>query len=566
MDHIGSPERTMAGGAAAGDYDNDGWIDLYVLGGNLTQNRLFRNNGDGTFTDVAAQAGVGLPGTIGMGATWADWNGDGRLDLFVGAIAPSDPWLFRNEGDGTFTDVTAASGVNIPIDTFSATFGDIDNDDDLDLLMAHWAVAAGPGHVWKNDGDGTFTMADLDVGYVGWDSAGADYSFVYNLADLNDDGWMDMLVASDYETSHVFMNDGDGTFTDATDHAVIKDDNGMGSTVADYDRDGDLDWFVSSILNVSKGKVGNRLYRNDGGVLADATDSAGVADGLWGWAASFQDFNNDGWLDIYHVNGWTTPMWTQDSSRMFVSDGDGTFTESASPLGVAHPGQGRGVCCFDYDRDGDVDLFLANNSEPCVLYRNDGGNDESWLDVKLVGLPPNTEAIGARIYATVGSVVQMWEMRCGNNFLSQDPAEAHFGLNGAIAVDELRVEWTDGTVDVRIDVPGDRRLVIVQGSAVSAPAAPVAGGVTLLEPVPNPFRTGTSIRFALAKAGPVSVRIVDAGGRLVRTLPGGRLAAGTHAARWDGRDESGRPAAAGVYYLDVRSGAESARGTLVRIR
>ncbi|HMB71641.1 MAG TPA: FG-GAP-like repeat-containing protein, partial [bacterium] len=520
-----------------------------------------------TFTNVAPTAGVALAGTIGMGATWSDWDGDGWLDLFVGGIENDDLVMFRNDGDGTFTEITAATGVNIPTDTFSATFGDIDNDDDLDLLMAHWNVAAGPGHVWKNDGDGTFTESDLAVGYVGWDSLGIDYSFTFNLADLDDDGWMDMLVASDYETSHVFMNDGDGTFTDATDHAVIKDDNGMGAAVADYDRDGDLDWFVSSILNASKGKVGNRMYRNNGGgVLEDISDSIGVADGLWGWAAVMQDFNNDGWLDIYHVNGWTTPMWQQDSSRMFVSDGDGTFTEMASALGVADAEQGRGVCSFDYDRDGDIDLFITNNTAPAVLYRNDGGNDNGWLQVKLIGLAPNTEAIGARIYVTVGSVVQMWEMRCGNNFLSQDPAEAHFGLAGQSALDELRVEWTDGTVDIQTDVPGNRRLVLVQGSSVGVPAVPRPTGITLHDPAPNPFRTGTTLRFSIAADGPVAVRIHDAGGRLVRTLADGRRPAGSHSLDWDGRDRHGGMTAAGVYYFEVRTGTERARGTLVRVR
>jgi hypothetical protein len=336
--------------------------------------------------------------------------------------------------------------------------------------------------------------------------------------------------------------------------------------VADYDRDGDLDWFVTSILNASKGKVGNRMYRNNGGVLEDVTDSIGVADGRWGWACSMQDFNNDGWLDIYHVNGWTTPMWTTDSSRMFVSDGDATFTEMAAALGVADDEQGRGVCAFDYDRDGDIDLFLANNTAPSVLYRNDGGNDNGWLQVKLVGLAPNTEAIGARIYATIGSVVQMWEMRCGNNFISQDPAEAHFGLAGASALDELRVEWTDGTVDVRTDVPANRRLVIVQGSSVDVPLVPAATAVTLHDPVPNPFRTATSLRFSIPAAGDVTVRVLDAGGRLVRTLADGRRPAGSHSLTWDGRDRLGRGAAAGVYYYEVRTGGDRAVGTLVLLR
>ena len=562
--YLTAPEKNT-GGAACGDYDKDGWLDIYHIGGNLGQNHLLHNNGDGTFTDVAGAAGVANPGSLGTGATFADWNGDGWLDLFVGGIEGTLLKLYQNNQDGTFTDVTAASGVWITSDTYSATFGDYDNDRDLDMFLPHWNIPKGPGHVWRNEGN-AFTEVDSLVGYLGFMSGTNDYTFAFNLADINSDGWMDMVVASDFQTSHVYMNDGDGTFTNVTDTSVITDDAGMGSSVADYDKDGDLDWFVTSIYDGTPNRDGNRMYRNDGGVFADATDAAGVRDGQWGWGATFQDFNNDGWLDIYHVNGWAlTPFWT-DPARMFVSNSDGTFTEMAASLGVDHTGQGRGVVAFDYDRDGDVDIFVTVMSGQAVLYRNDGGNANNWLDVKLLGPQPNTEEIGARITATVGGSSQLWELRCGNNYDSQDPAEAHFGLGSAGAVDELRVEWTDSQVTTLTNVAANQRLVIDR-QAVSSVAEPRLGGeIMLFGAAPNPFRDNTLIRFALSRDSRAQLRIYDAAGRAVRTVTNRILPAGNHELSWDGLDDSRHPVASGVYYYGIRAGHHRAQGRVILLR
>jgi hypothetical protein len=349
---------------------------------------------------------------------------------------------------------------------------------------------------------------------------------------------------------------------------VIIDDNGMGSCVGDYDTDGDLDWFVSSIYfpDFPPHKVGNRLYVNDGhGVLTDGTAAAGVADGSWGWGASFQDFNNDGWLDIYHVNGWR-PAYPYDESRLFVNGGDGTFTELAAALGCADRGEGRGVCCFDYDRDGDVDIFIANNDQPAVLYRNEGITNH-WLTVKLAGASPNTQELGARVRVTAGGLTQLREVNNGSNFLSQDPADAHFGLGGSAVVDVVEVTWTDGTVTVLTGVEADRILTVdrATGSASRFPARS-AGGVALLGAAPNPFRESTAIRFSMEAGDPVTVRVYDAAGRLVRSLQDESCAAGSRSVMWDGRNAAGRPVTAGVYWYRVGAGDTVVQGRVARLR
>jgi ASPIC and UnbV/Domain of unknown function (DUF6851)/FG-GAP-like repeat len=248
----------------------------------------------------------------------------------------------------------------------------------------------------------------------------------------------------------------------------------MGGAIGDYDNDGDIDWFVSSIWDpngVAEGDwdvTGNRLYRNRGdGSFEDATDAAGVRVGYWGWASTFQDFDNDGHLDLFHVNGfgWAdlpgTGEFIADQSVLFVGNGDGTFTERAAELGVADTDEGRGVVAFDYDADGDLDLFVHNSEAPGRLYRNDGGNEGRWLDVALRGRAPNTEGIGARVRVTADGRTQIREVRAGSNYVSQDPAAVHVGL-GASRKASVEVLWLDGTRSVRERVPVNRRLVIEQ--------------------------------------------------------------------------------------------------------
>ena len=374
--------------AAAGDYDGDGDGDLFIVRGDIGPNLLYRNDGRLRFTEVAAAAGLAYTRAAGLnyrhaGATFADLDGDGDLDLFLGGLQGDPSLLFRNNGDGTFDDVTARSGLDTmnAEQTFSAAFGDYDLDGDLDMALAHWGTWRGAGvaygppvrrdpdrppdteHLWRNDSSAErirFTKVSVAAGISpsiltlpdpeepfaeGHQSRERDWTFTPTFARIDDDRYPDLLFVADFNRSQVFLNNRDGTFRNVTDTGVLIDDHGMGSAVADFDADGDLDWFVSSVYYGGEGQTpdpfrGNRLYRNDGGTFVDATDQAGVVDGGWGWAACAIDFENDGDLDIYHTNGWVglgstvEADYTADRSRAFVNAGDGTFTDRAGPLGL----------------------------------------------------------------------------------------------------------------------------------------------------------------------------------------------------------------------------------------
>ena len=493
----GSEPEEFGGGVAAGDYDGDGLVDLFVVRGDIGPNLLYRNLGGNRFEDLAHEAGVAFTKAADenhrhSGPAFADMDGDGDLDLFVGGLEHDPAFLFRNNGDGTFSDVTAGSGIDAMASqyTLSAAFGDYDLDGDLDMFLTHWGTPRKAGasvnteHLWRNDTQGgriRFTdvslIAGIAVEIIEPDPVGSslggdfDYTFTPAFARITDDRYPDLVIAADFLTSRYFVNNGDGTFTNETDPDVIVDRNGMGSAVGDYDGDGDLDWFVSSIWSVpdADGKqvfeLGNRLYSNHGGQFFDVTEAAGVRDGGWGWGACFGDFDNDGDLDLYHTNGWLVPFepsnFHEDRSRFFLSLGDGTFREVSADAGIVDTEQGHGIVCADFDNDGDLDIFLThlNQVNSATLWRNDtpGGN---YLKVKLLGLPPNTEASGARVRATVDGTVQLREIGIGSNYTSQNPTVQLFGLDDAEAVDTLEVEWPDGSTTTLANVEQGQTLTI----------------------------------------------------------------------------------------------------------
>jgi enediyne biosynthesis protein E4 len=467
---------SMSGGTAGADIDGDGWIDLLVLRGDLGPAKLYRNQGNGSFVDEAAIRGLNISGGLANGALMADVDADGDVDIVVGGQNIADPGyvspprLWRNNGSGQFTEDTGFLASWDGFDSWSAALGDADGDGDLDLAFGRWARTSGTReHLFHNNGTGTFVPADLASGLNAQFSTPFDHSFTPNFADIDGDGRLDLLYTGDFSSSRIFHQQPGGVFSNITT-AVISDENGMGAAVADFDNDGDLDWFVSAIFDPGTpvgnwGTSGNRLYRNDGGgSFSDVTTTAGVRDGGWGWGSCFADFNADGWLDLYMVNGMLgaqAALFNNDPARLFMANGDGTFSEQAGDLGVADTGQGRGIVCADFDRDGDVDIFVQNGYGTTRLFRNDRVGATRTLTVSLDGSSQNRFGIGARIWLQGEMGTQMREMSAGNNFLSSNPAEVIFGLGTSDRYRAVRVRWPDGRESITGFRPARQRRIAI---------------------------------------------------------------------------------------------------------
>jgi hypothetical protein len=472
-------ELKESGGVASGDYDNDGYTDLYIITGDKYPNVLLRNDGASGFSDVTDAAGVGLDGQNSTGPVFADFDGDGWQDLVIGGIGGSGMRLFRNEADGSFEEVTASSGIQIQDveqNDFSTAFGDPDGDGDLDMYVAHWGAETYVDHLWVNSGTGQFKAADAYADLKKTYSE-ADWGFTPVFSDIDSDGRQDLLIASDYGTSHVLINQGNLRFENRTT-PEIDVRNGMGSAVADFDNDGDMDWFITSIWYGADypdaASAGNRMYFNDGnGIFEDGTEQAGVKEGDWGWSACAADFNNDGWQDLFHVNGmdWQgqSAGFDKDPSRLFINKGDGSFEEKSIPLGINDRQQGRGVVCFDFDLDGDIDIFTANFLGETRLYRNDLEENPGYLQIALQGEINNPSAVGARILVTIGNSRQLREITVGSNYQSQNPLRQHFGLGGAGLIDELRVDWPHGGVTIMKDIKPNQSLTLDAADASPPP-------------------------------------------------------------------------------------------------
>lgn len=495
-----------SGGVAASDYDGDGDVDLLLVGGNAEPNHLYANRGDGTFVEMAAEVGLDIV-NWGSGPAFGDIDADGDLDLFIGAIDGA-VFLFENrldEADASFVDITAASGIILnSYGAMSATFFDYDQDGFLDLFLTHWGTRRRPGEdtetVWRNNGDRTFESRSVETGIAeGLMEDHTDWSFTANFSDIDGDGDGDLLMSSDYETSQVLLNNGDGTFSNVTDREVIVDQAGMGGAVGDFDNDGDMDWFVTSIYNLDAGEggllFGNRLYRNDGdGVFTDVSDDSGTRDGAWGWGACAADFDNDTRIDLAHVNGWRGYFrndrsdrqkdYTDDQVRLFRNVGEPgiRFEEHAEQSGINNRSQGRGIACFDADRDGDIDIVISNTAaDNVVYYRNDTATTNHYLAINLDAAGSNKLGVGAHITLTTDDgVTQVRELGGTNHYVSHGPFEVHFGMGSATRAD-VTVRWPGGGTTVLTAVDADQLLTIRQepsaGGTSPTADAPGSGGL-----------------------------------------------------------------------------------------
>ena len=523
----GSPDdpqyilETIGCGAAFLDYDNDGWLDIFVLNGRRVEsvpegatNRLYRNNRDGTFTDVTEAAGLvrsGWASAVCVG----DYNNSGYDDLFITYWGQSA--LYRNNGDGTFTDVTESAGLTREDVRWGSgcTFVDCNRNGDLDLFVASYLefdfetvplpgessvcvwkgvpVVCGPrglrrgrNLLYRNNGDGTFTDVSVESGVA---AASESYALTAAAADFDGDGWQDIFVACDSSPSLLYRNNRDGTFTEEALErgCAVSEDGaeqaGMGIAVGDYDLGGHLDLFKTHFFDDT-----NVLYRNDGeGYFDDVTlrSGIGVETRYVGWGAGFADLDNSGLPDIFLVTGSVYPQVAREFERypaatprvLFRNLGDGRFeqlfTEAGPAVGEAKSSRG---CAFgDFDNDGDVDILIVNLNEPPSLLRNDLAGRANWLKVKLVGTKSNRSAIGATVKAHYGGRVQAQAVLSQSSFHSANDTRLHFGL-GVETQADLEIRWPSGAKEEYSSVAANALVRIEEGAGIVARDEWAAGG------------------------------------------------------------------------------------------
>jgi hypothetical protein len=511
VDRAGADEYFMPDSMTPGcgllDYDGDGDLDLYVVNGVRSTggaassptgaNRLYRQEADGRFTDVTADAGVGHAG-YGMGVAAGDFDNDGYVDLFVTNFGPDV--LYRNDGDGTFTDVTAAAGVGHAAWGASASFLDHDRDGDLDLFVVNYVDydprvqsrdAAGrleypapqlfdgvPDLLYRNDGDGTFTDVSVASGVGGY--AGRGLGVI--CADLSGDGLVDVYVANDGEANVAWINDGAGGFEN---RALVMGlavsgagefEAGMGIAAGDCDADGDLDLLVTHLVQQT-----NTLYRQVApGTFADATSVAGLgAPSIdeTGFGAAFLDADLDGDLDLLVANGRVTrrvahadadlgPHWTPyaEPNALYVNDGTGRFAPAGRDAGdlSAHVEVSRGLAVGDLDADGDLDVVVTNGNGTVRLYRNEMPRDGHWLIVRAIDA--GRDALGAQVVVEAGDRRWRRDVRPAHSYLSSSDPRPHFGLGDASTVDRITVTWPDGTTEVFEGGAVDRIVEVRRGA------------------------------------------------------------------------------------------------------
>jgi hypothetical protein len=498
-------------GAAASDFDRDGDLDLYLVNTYQNPSAFYRNDGD-RFTDITDDLGLRFPG-YGRTPLFADLDNDGFDDLIVLCDSngrPEYPFskLYRNNGDGTFSDVSEGSGFHPrAVVLGGGSAGDIDHDGDLDLFVVTWYNQL--HYLYRNDGgfhftDITATAVTLQVPFL--------QMWTPLFVDLDGDRWQDLFCAVDFDEDYVLLNDRSGNLRRMEQPGPLSFNNDMGVAVADFDDDGDIDLYTTNISNVEAPEgCCNWLYVNDGtGRLHNEAGERGVENTHWGWGTTFLDVELDGDLDLAAVSGWQQPEWVQPPS-LLLNDGTGHFSHEETEAGLTRSANTRSLLPFDWDRDGDIDLLTIDWEGPAILWENQSAREGHYLVVELEGVESNRNGVGARIYVSAGARTRLVEVTCGGSFSAGPPLEAHFGLGDTDVVD-VRVVWPSGRIQRRERVPVDQVLRLKEPPVDDEVVTPLSSVFAF----PNPFRGSTS--FRLADGEVAEAFIVDSRGARVRRL------------------------------------------------
>ncbi len=521
-----SPERlypeTMGAGVAWLDYNQDGYLDAFFVNSGFTPNfhpaqppqpALYRNNGDGTFTDVTAASKIHSDGTMFFGVAVGDYDNDGFPDIYMTGYRHSV--LLHNNGDGTFTDVTVKAGVGDDGNWATAAgWFDYDRDGKLDLLVVNYVkfdvdhpVICGdwrPGYrniphvsaychpdsfegtsprLYHNNGDGTFTDVTEKAGLLNKDGK----SLAVVLADLNNDGWPDIFIANDTQRNFLYLNNGDGTFKDATYTSGAgfseegRPEAGMSADAADVMNNG-LPYLFVSHLDFEL----NRLYRNNGdGTFTDDTIASGIGQSNIlnsAFGARFFDWDNDGWRDLLVINGhildniaaFHPEVTYEEEKKLYRNIGEGRFVDATKSQGADFrvPRVGRGLAVGDYDNDGWLDFLVSNNGEDAQLFRNEGPGEPGaranhWLGVRLIGTKSNRDGTGAHLKLVAGDFTSYDQAKGGMSYCSAQDPRIYFGLGAHERVDSLEIWWPSGTKETIHNFPADLILTVTEGEGVT---------------------------------------------------------------------------------------------------
>ena len=493
-EHLSNLIETVGGGAAFLDYDQDGNIDLYVANGSFTEglsegdkpernatNRLYRNLGNGTYEDVTNAANVGNTG-YGMGVTVGDIDNDGFPDIYISNHGPNT--LYQNNGNGTFKDITDQAGVAGNESSVGSTWFDYDNDGLLDLYVGnyikfdpkynlYYAPDGFPGpmsydgesdRLYHNIGNGRFEDVTEELGVFNPQGR----AMGVGAADYDNDGFVDVFVANDHMINYLYHNEAGQGFKDQGVMAGVAFNQVGEATIsmavdfADFNGDGLIDLFVSDDGYCS-------LYQNMGnGAFSELSYASGIAipSGQFvGWASCFIDYDNDADVDIFKINGELKHLYGQED-QLFEYVGNSQFEDVSTARGAYFQEElvGRGACFGDYDNDGDIDMYIVNLDDKGVLLRNDQGNSSNWIQLSLEGTKSNRDGIGARVTLTSGGVMQSTQKKSSSGYLSQNDPRLHFGLGESNMVEEIKVIWPSGEVQVLENVQAGQVVKIVEGA------------------------------------------------------------------------------------------------------
>ena len=577
---VGLDIVTKNNGVAVADYDNDGDLDLFFTGfysfdanDETTWNRLMRNNGDGTFEDVTMEAGftnqyinMDVTASLGekMGASWGDYDNDGYADIFLTNSRLDQ--LYHNNGDGTFTDVTEEAGVEGCSICYSGggMWFDHDRDGDLDLYMSN---LKGPNYMYENLGDGTFTNIAPRFRTTG--SGGVTWTSV--ALDVGKDGFLDIYNANDTQINEFFENRSGLSYNETSRAYRIADEGaGMGIAVGDYNNDGFFDIYVTNIFNHQANplfkNLGTRRYENVAMELG--VDNAG-----WGWGTQFFDYDLDGDEDLAVATGVVSEQYIHDIlqedtpnflfKNQLIEDGIADFVDFSAESGIQGGiERARGMEVFDYDGDGDLDMVIANVETNPFFFENttrtesnSRTNGNNWLKIKLEGTITNRNAFGTEVKITIdGQSYYRWYH--GVSFFAQSIKPVHFGLGNAELIDEIQITWLSGEVETFTDIPVNQTIKIVEGGSLTDTEAILANPlpISLAKNYPNPFNYSTQFEFNLQQSGDFNFQVFNALGQMVHRQYLPNQGTGKLQLSWDGVDLP-----SGIYFY--QAGFENAKMT-----